>query len=264
MRKHIYRQHKSGAREVFDADRYVAISDQLAALEEKKRNAQTRIDWIQRIASELPGTLPSPTISNESERAFFDQPGAWVSFSRSYGETWKGSEILAQLEGAGFVPIAVTLCKWDDYRKHTEPGEQDAIPEKKGRYTLTESAPLAPLWLNPCQHTGTSAYAFYRSPAGLLLKVCVPGPMQCRISAKRIEPLGTWYYERGTARLHFPQEWHDCMRTEAGETVATIAKDSRAWVDTEQGISGNIYFEPYTEQAEFPLTPSAMLRILGE
>lgn len=233
---------------------------------DKRERRARREAFEDRIYSELPEHLPNPTISNESETAFFNQAGAWLSFHRDYCETWAGSWILAELEKAGFVPIPATLCKWDNYRPTTEPGAQLEIPETGkgcfGRpYTLTESWPLCPLHIRPEQHTGADAIAYYRSPSGLVLKVLVPAPAGVGISGTRTEFPGGWRYKSGSARIHFPESWHS-INLESGECVAQL-ESPRAYVDTEQGISGALYWAPVAhEQNEFPLTPAQMLAIL--
>lgn len=229
----------------------------------KARSEEMRLG----ILAELPASLPQPTISNESTRAFFGQPGAWVSFSSHYERDYpKGSEILAAIEAAGFVPMAVTLCKWGDYRRTPEPGLQSGIPEVKTwgtrmEYKLTDSEAVAPLWLNPNPFTGTEAHAYYRAPSGMVLKVRVQGPARCNIQARRKEYVGGWYYERGSARLAFPDSWHSVEHE--GQPVLNVAKNSGAQVDTEQGISGQLYFTPIAhEQAEFPMSPAMLLAAL--
>ena len=238
------------------------VADKLASAAAARAEREAKEQLEAQILGELPPALPCPGVSNESPRAFFGKPGAWVSFYRHYGEDWRSSDVLAQFEAGGFQPLAVTLCKWDNYRMTAEPGAQDELPDTKGRYKLTDSVPLAPLWVVPEQHTGTHSSCYYRSPAGLILKVAVPGPALASIHARRRERPGDWWYESGTGKLHFPQSWHDALRAEDGQSVATVAAQSRAYVDTQQGLSGAIYFAPHVEQAAFPLTPSAMLAIL--
>lgn len=241
------------------------IATELAALDEKIETFRREMETRRAVLESLAGTiaeLPPPLISNESARAFFDQPGAWLTWSAPfYGENFTGADILRGLEAAGFTPMPATLCKWDDYRPHTEPGRLDDIPEKKGRYTLTDATPIAPLWIEVNGHTGPEARAYYRA-GDRVYKVSVPVPagIAC-VTARRIEVRGDWYYDRGSARLHFPQAWH-AIGPDNGDRVAGIAAQSRAWRDTEQGISGSIYFEPYTEQDAFPLTPAALLALL--
>lgn len=233
---------------------------------EKRARRERRERFEDRIYAELPPELPNPTISNESETAFFGKPGLWLSFHRDYGEIWSGSWVLSELEKAGFVPIPSTLCKWDNYRPSTEPGQQSDIPEKGkgcfGRpYTLTDSWPLCPLHIRPEQHTGSDAIAYYRSPSGLVVKVLVPAPSGVYLTARRREFPGGWRYESGSARIGFPESWHS-INLESGECVALL-ESPRAYVDTEQGISGALYWAPVAhEQNEFPLTPAQMLAIL--
>lgn len=239
------------------------VRDRLAALDTEAEKLQRRLALEREVYSALPPELTAPTVSNEQTK-FFDRPGVWLSWSAPlYGEpTISGSDILSALEQAGFTPMPVTVCKWADWRVIAEPGAAEDIPDTKHRDTLKDITPAAPLWIVPEQHTGTKACAFYER-GGRVFKVSVPGPSRALVTARRKEIHGTWYYERGTARLSFPESWH-AVRTADGESVAGISQHSRAYVDTEQGISGAIYFEPYTEQDAFPLTPAGMLRVLEE
>lgn len=244
------------------------VSDKLAALEAERERFEQQQAAERAILEALPADLPAPTISN-TRCNFFGIPGAHLSWGAPYfGETGpSGSEILATLEAIGFEPLPATLCRWDDYRPYPEPGAVEDIPEKKRpapawRYTLTDATPIAPLWVIPRQHGhgGPDARAYYRH-GGRIYLVKVAAPPTGGVYARRVETRGSWYYERGTARLLIPDAWH-AIRIESGEAVAGISSGSGAWVDTEQGISGAIYFEPYTEQREFPCTPAELLAIL--
>lgn len=211
----------------------------------------------------LPPEMVSPTISNLSTRA--NRPRAWLSFSiPSYKENMPSpATIVRQLEAAGWTSHPATLVKWGSYRRSPEPGLQDNIPETSASgYTLTDSEPIAPVWVVPCQHCGPGAAFYMVGPDGNVYRVSVDLPrIACTISAEKKEPRGTWYYVRGTARLHYPEKWlalsHD------GEHVAHINAHSQASVDTEQGLSGAIYWEPTVhDQADFPLLASEIIEQL--
>lgn len=244
------------------------VADKLAALEAKRERFEQQQAAERAILEALPDDLPAPTISN-TRCNFFGTPGAFLSWHAPYfGETGpSGSEILATLEAHGFEPLPATLCRWDYYRPNPEPGAAEDIPETKRPmpallYTLQDATPIAPLWIIPFQHGhgDPKARAYYRH-AGRIYQVTVAAPRAVGVYARRVESRGSWRYERGTARLIIPDAWH-AIRTESGEAVAGVSSGSGAWVDTEQGISGAIYFEPYTEQREFPLTPAELLAIL--
>lgn len=230
-------------------------------LQENIERYQRRIEWHRHIAEELPDDLPTvPTIANEKEDAFFGKPGAWLSFSRSYGEEWAGRDILFSLERAGFLSLPASLVKWDDYRRSVEPGHADDIPDTKGRYQLTEVEEIAPVYIIPDQHGASEAITFYQSPAGLILRVKVPAPTSARIQARRIESRGDWRFEQGTAKVHFPGIWHS-LNLESGECVSTL-HSTPAWVDTQQGISGRIYWAMLYEPNTFPLTNAEFLQLI--
>lgn len=238
------------------------VDEARAALADELAKVTSRLDVQGALLAQLPADLPAPTLSNEHTH-YFGTPAAWLSWSSWPGAATPGGwTILDAIERAGWQPLPVTLAKWGSWRALPEPGLLDELPETKNRDTLIDVTPIAPLWIEPNQHTGTEARAFYRTPdAGRIVKISVPGPCAARITAQRVEPRGTWYYKHGTARLIFPDAWH-AIRTADGNAVAGIAAQSRAYVDTEQGISGAIYFDVYTEQSDFPLTPAAILRQL--
>lgn len=238
------------------------IAEALAASEARRAAGQTREDWVTRILSELPADLPAPTISNEGEKAMDGQPGAWASFSRDYGEKWQGSEIFASLERAGFKTMPATLAQYGKYRRGVHPGLQTEIPEEYSRSKLTDCEPIVPVWLVPSCFGEGDAVAFYRSPAGLLLRVKVSPPAGIGMHATRKNIRGGWYYERGTAKLRYPEAWHS-VHDASGNLVSQICVHSRAYVDTEHGISGAIYFTPFLDQSDFPMTAAEFLKALG-
>ena len=239
----------------------MTVQSELAKLATDYAKAQRRIEIKGRVLGVLPETLPAPTISNEDSK-FFDAPGVWLSWRSRYRheDQIPGSAILAALEANGFEPLPVTVCKWDSWRATPEPGDLEAIPEAKGRYTLTDVTIVAPVWLEPRQHCEPEARAYYRKE-GTIYKVSVPAPRTMGITARRIETRGNWYFEHGTARLRYPEAWH-AVRTADETSIAGISHLSRAYVDTEQGISGALYFELYTEQTACPLSPSQFLAAL--
>lgn len=231
----------------------------LDGLHEELTKVTRRVEIKGRILAALPGNLPAPTISNEDTQ-FFGAPGAWLSWRASYGDTMTGAEILAALEADGFAPLPVTVCKWDDYRATPEPGALEAIPETKGRYTLADATIVAPLWIEPNQHTGTEARAYY-TKGGAVYKVTVSGPGGAFLTARRKKTGDSWYYEPGTASVTFPEAWHSLCVDD--QPTLGISHLTRAYRDTEQGLSGAIYFELMRhEQTELPLTPAGILRLL--
>lgn len=209
----------------------------------------------------LPESLPLPTISNIN-----DKPGktrAWLSFHAPYGTDEKAFalSVFTELEKAGAKIVPLSLCKWDQWRRVVEPGHVDSIPEEKpdgGQRTkkLTDIDPIAPLWVEPNQYTGVEAKCFYEIN-GQLFKIHVKVPLPARLSCHRIENMGGWRFD-GPCSVLFPQGWHS-IHTESGESVANISQHTHGYRDTEQGISGTIYWQPLTEQESFPLSPAQFL-----
>lgn len=209
------------------------------------------------IASILPEALPFPTISNISQSG---QVRAWLSFHAPYGIDAKAFalSVFTEMEKAGAKALPLSLCQWDNYRRSVSPGLVESIPdEKKGSFGHTQKLndidPIAPVWVTPCQHTGTEAHCFYEL-AGAVYRVGVPLPNVAHLSCHRVEYHGGWRFD-GPCTVHFPQSWHS-IHTENGESVAHISQHTRGYRDTEQGISGNVYWLPLTEQSEFPLSPA--------
>lgn len=204
-----------------------------------------------------------PTISNLRAEPPATEPHGWLKFSSpSYDpeNTWNPVAVLESLERAGWTAVPATLCKWDDYRRSAYPGLSESIPEtKRGSFghtdKLTDSEPIAPLWIEPQQYGRPEAKLFMRAPDGRLFRVLVDIPGVARLEGRRNEYRGGWSYERGSAKVRFPEEWH-------GHQYCTISTHTRAWVDTEQGISGAIYFTPHDEQEAWPLTASQFLASL--
>lgn len=237
------------------------VEQRLKSIHTRELEQATTAHCEKSILNNLPQDMPAPTIANISAKAFFDTPGHRLSFRQSYGDTWKGSDILAQLEAFGFKPLPATLCQWAQWRRHAEPGAQDDMPDKRRGDDLTDSEPICPIWLECNQWTGSEARAHYQDKSGRIVLVTVPGPTKAIIFAERNEFRGGWNYKPGSAKLKFPDKWHS-IEDLTDTVVANVSAHTRAYVDTEQGISGSIYFTPLTEQDKFPLTPSQMLRIL--
>lgn len=230
--------------------------------EQAKRDERERLAHeIEREAlSELPDHLPMPSVSNESDRGGLS-PFAWFSFSRSYGETWTGAEVLAALESAGFTPQPSSIVKWDNYRHTPQPLPCEELPQTKpgsfgSTYELTNCAPLFPMWLDANPHTGCKAVAFYRSPKGRTVQVHVPGPASFYAYAERKNAPGEWYYVSGTAAPRFPQAFHDV----ANAGGLQIECHTRAHLLPPHGLDAVLYFEPIEERPS--ATPATLLAAL--
>ena len=233
------------------------VRDKLAAMEQKDAERELIIS----ILRELPHGMPAPTVSNvrTSEKPL--EPVAWLSW-QSYDpdKTFDPVDVLLTLNDAGWQTLPATLVQWDDYRPGVEFGLMKDIPDTKGRYKLSDCWPVAPVWITPEQHTGCKAKCFLRSPSGRVFRVAITLPgLACHVWARRKEFRGGWSYERGTARITHPEHWHT-LQTEQGESVARLHVKTGAQVDTEQGISAQVYWEPLTEQDDFPWSACDMLR----
>jgi hypothetical protein len=246
--------------------------DPRAAMIDRYRRRRADLDAEQSVLESLPPAAfagrysKGPTLSNVN---FAGEHTAWLSWGSCICPNPTNAEavaLLAGLEAAGWKPLPLTLAKYGSWRPDVRFGLQDDLPETNRHDKLSDSWPLAPLYITLAQHMAPEANCWYTDPAnGWRYKVTVALPEignRCRLTARREEFAGGWAYERGSARLEFPQEWHDAIRTQEGRCVAGIASSTRAYQDTEQGLSGALHFEPWEEQDTFPLTPSDILAAL--
>ena len=77
------------------------------------------------------------------------------------------------------------------------------------------------------------------------------------LHCRKVENMGGWRFE-GSASVRFPESWK-AIHGKASELVAEISKHTAGFRDTEQGISGRVYWNPIPAQTSFPLTPAQML-----
>jgi len=203
------------------------------------------------IAELLPDNV-LPTISNLTD------DGAWLSFGApAYdpNKTWNPVSILESLESAGFEQVPASLVKWDNYRRTTEPGLCDDIPDVSySRYKLTDVEAIAPVWVVPCQHTGTDVQLYMRK-GNQLFRVSVDIPRVAHLTARKIESRGDWRFDRQSARVDFPDRWHSLEH-------CTVSARSYCQADTDKGLNGAIYFMPHNEQASWPMKASEFVREL--
>jgi hypothetical protein len=141
------------------------------------------------IAELLPDNV-SPTISNVTD------DGSWLSFgSPAYDpeKKWSPVSILESLESAGFEQVPASLVKWDDWRRTTEPGLCDDIPDvSKSGYKLTDVEAIAPVWVVPCQHTGPDVQLYMRK-LNQLFRVSVDIPRVAHLTARKIDKIHDVY-----------------------------------------------------------------------
>lgn len=99
------------------------------------------------------------------------------------------------------------------------------------------------------------------APNGEVMKITLDIPASVSVHAERKTNGYDWYFVRGTARLSHPDHWHNPQIE--GRTIAQKHVKSFASVDTEQGVSGAIYWEPVDHgQDDFPYSARQMLEIL--
>lgn len=214
------------------------------------------------ICEMLPDSIPSPLVCNLDSDPGPTEPHGWISFSApAYDPNKKHNPvaILAALEAAGWKSAPCSLVRKAQYRRSPQIGLFDEMPEKIGRDPVTESDPIAPFWVIPNQFTACDFNAFMESPDGRVWRMSFDVPGLASISAKRVYPRGAeWYFERGSAKLHTPPHWHGLDGIDCG-----MSKWSGATVDTQQGISGWVYFDSFAHnQADYPHPLSTVLAAL--
>lgn len=189
------------------------------------------------ILRDLPQNISPPTLSNVGSK-IVDVNG-WCSFSKSYGnENYSPVEIAKALESVGWEILPASLVKYGNYRRGVHRGIPTELPKVYSRADLKDSEQILPLWIRPCQYTACDAYFYAKTQTGLLIKVSIDVPGLASIYANRIAEMGGWYFAPGSAKLHYNQKWT--------KMFGGINQYSRGYVDTPQGISGEIYWN-YSE-----------------
>lgn len=223
-----------------------------------------------RITAELPDHIQMPTISNESLKAFFGQPGMWLSFSRRDYDKDAMDPVftLKSMEDAGFRVIPASLCQWEHYTPSAHPGRPEDIPDtRRGGFgstdTLNSVEEIAPLWITMSfPHSRyAKANVFMMSPSGLTVKVMLDVPFQWgapRITARRVEHGDHVTYEN--IGLVFPPAWEVVYN--GGNSVAQRQQNTRAYRSTESSASAYLYWTMLVEREDFPFTPSEFLAVL--
>ncbi len=227
---------------------YELIKNKRAALEARHRAEVERLNKEEDILCRLPQHLPAPTIANIKGHT------AWVSFPdliafsyRPPAGEYTGADMLNELEKHHNVEwLTLGLFKPKGYA---------ASPHAKGRYPygyeIESEEDIAPLYVQPEQHSAGKAVAHYQV-GPWHLRVAVPCN-KARLSAKRIESRGNWRFERGSGRVHFPDSWHSLGNAKA------LLKAARCSVVTDQGLMGSVY---WSLTGDDTLTPAEMLREL--
>lgn len=242
------------------------VQDELRAEDERHAQRKIELAYKDRLLRMLPGELPLPSISNiepPRETSRTQEAGrvnAWLSFSQSKG---RGSEVLLAMEARGWQTLPATLAKYGMYRRRPMVGLQQGLPEMAHNQHLEDSEPIAPLWVEPCQFTEPSAEAFYQAPDGLVCRVHVPSP-RAYVGARRVDFKGGWRYERSSGYVWYPLAWKSVAPADDETPLTQVCRHSRGYVDTEQGLSGAIYFTPLMHHPDFPLTAGQFLRRLEE
>lgn len=234
-------------------------SNRMTALKARHAAEIAEMEAIETLAELLPEGIKLPTVSNLKLDAKPGEVAGWLSFRpESYSEDKNvhAQKVLDALEKSGAKPVPACLIKWGNYRRTTFPGLLHEVPETRKSDKLTDSEAIAPLWITPNQHTSVEVRAFYQI-GGKTYKVTVETQLPVFLQCRRVESPGSWRYE-GPCSIRHPQNWH-ALYVGDGNCVANISAHSRGYRDTEQGLSGEIYFQPNVPQVEFPLSPSAIL-----
>lgn len=207
-----------------------------------------------KILQDLPQDIEPPCLSNLKVKA--DEVNGWCSFTRpSYDpeNKYKPIAIAEALESVGWEILPASLAKYGNYRRGVHLGEPHDLPNVYSRSELKEADQILPVWVRPCQHTQPDAYFYAKTQTGLLIKVSIDVPgCGARLHARRVELLGGWHFERGTGRLHYKPQW--------ATMFGGMSQHSKCYVDTEQGISGEIYWN----SSELPKASEILAKLLSK
>lgn len=225
--------------------------------------AETRASLV-----EAMGDIPfAPTIANISEKPSPYCGYASISFSApAYDPEHKYSarSIATALESAGWKLAPACRASYGDWRSSIHHGLQENLPDESSRAPFKEACPVLPVYVTPQQFTNCDLSAWMTAPDGRHYKVSIDIPGKASVSAQKVTTgqFGRdWYYARGTAKVQFPESWHELQKD--GETFATILERA-AWVDTEQGISGRICWQLDAHEPEaFPFTLAEVMAAMG-
>lgn len=207
------------------------------------------------ILRELPQDIKPPTLSNLKVNAG-DDVNAWCSFSsHAYdpNNTHNPIAIAEALENVGWQIQPASLAKYGDYRRGVHRGFYNELPNVYSRSELKEADQILPVWVRPCQHTNPDAYFYAKTPNGMFIKVTIDIPgCGAHLHARRVESFGGWYFERGTGRLIHKPQW--------ATMFGGMSQYSKCYVDTEQGISGEIYWN----SSELPKASEILAKLLNK
>lgn len=210
------------------------LQQQADALTEEHSQALAELERKAEVMRMLPPLPNCPIICNWNKTTPHDVK-VWISFSAPAYDPdgkWNPVSILAAMEERGWKMIPeASLIKFDNWRRSIEPSslaDAQAYPHKSG-YKFTDGDAVAPYWVTPNQYTKPEFSAYMRGPNGETYRVALGVPsLRVYISCRRIERMGGWMFD-GRASLNTPKDW-------------SIHNNSAAYKDTEQGISGVVYF----------------------
>lgn len=249
-----------------------AVSKYLDKANTERAAAEYRAQVMQEVFPALPGSVPTPVVSNASEAGDYG-PVVWLSFGRHYPDRTSplgATAILAALESAGFCPMECSRVQWGAYARVIEPEAYDRVPAMRRHRRLTSSTPSAPVWgewqigygsIPDCWEVS----AWYRAPSGRLVRVSVDAALPVFATAEyvansrafgrpakyqnpRLEGAGKWAY------VGIP-----------GFAPLTLSAGSRAWLsphaEGRRAISARVHFEP-ADSGEMA-APSVILAALA-
>jgi hypothetical protein len=225
--------------------------NQIARCREKIKELKAEIKILERLPS---GDLADVTISNIKDIKKNYDVYAWLSYHPRLGKDTPHKFTFKRLEQIGFEHHTPFLAKWNSYRP--SPCTQDLDTASRSGYTLTESWPMCPVWVE-LHGSYNTAVAFYWWD-DKLYRVSVEMPPRPRIMASRIERHGAWAYDTRRVRL----EPDDCWLTLNIDGVSVAQRHVMSyWTAREQYTEGRIYWE-YNDDVD--LKPSTILEYIWE
>lgn len=225
--------------------------------------AELRAELVRQCFSMLPADMQAPLLSNEKK----DGPLAgWISWSEPYEKPagWAAG-IFSALETVGWSLVPATYASYGQWRGSPKPGLVDEVPdEEKMNGTLRECEPIAPMWIEICQHIGAGVVCFMRAPDGRTYRVLVAVKHLAGLSVKfKPGQFGRPSKVVESVSLRHPDRWHS-IETASGEVVAQRSHLSRAIIEDRQSgyVSGRIFWQACGEQSNWTMPAAEFVSFL--
>lgn len=217
------------------------VAEQIEMILNPKPEADHRSLMV-KILQELPQDIKPPVTSNVGSN--YKGVSAWLSFNGpAYdpNNTHNPLDIVKALENVGWKLLPASLAKYGNYRAAVWFGNPDQLPEQSSRAKFVSAESILPVYVRGAQHNHSkpSLEMYMQTPSGFNVKVLIAIPHSlCLLNAKRAHNGEYYYYVRGTGSMSYKPTWSKLF----GGILS-----SRCYVDTDDGLSGELYWNHKTE-----------------